>query len=68
MNKLTALSKLAGAYHYLYTRDSADSEIPARVELDVRFGQIRRSLSIEDLKPQPKHIAEGYNGRMPTHF
>jgi hypothetical protein len=52
MNKLSALSKLASAYHTL----GVDSlyNVQAKIILSENFGYIRRSLRIEDLKPQPK--------------
>ena len=64
MNKLTALSKLAGAYHYLLQSNPYDSSID---ELASKFHYVRRSLSIEDLKPAPKDT-EGFNPKMPVHF
>ena len=71
MNKLTALSKLAGAYHYLFPPDVTVYAEPADIEaidtLAQRFHYIRRSLTLADLKPAPKS-EEGYNGRMPTFF
>ena len=66
MNKLNALSKLAGAYHDLDLSDKAVDE-EAFTILASKFGYTRRSLRIEDLKPAPKN-EEGYNGRMPVHF
>jgi hypothetical protein len=71
MNKLTALSKLANAYHYL--NDSMERmadyghDIEAQHTLFDKFGYIRRSLSIDDLKPQPKS-AEGLNPAGPKFF
>ena len=63
MNKLSALSKLANAFHYLHTQNVHEGlEILAN-----KFGYIRRSLRIEDLKPA-KADAEGLNGKMPTFF
>ena len=66
MNKLTALSKLAGAYHYLDLSDKAIDE-EAFTILASKFGYTRRSLSIEDLKPLPKDT-EGLNPKGPVHF
>ena len=66
MNKLNALSKLAGAYHYLDLSDKAIDE-EAFTILASKFGYTRRSLRIEDLKPTPKN-QEGYNGRMSVFF
>lgn len=62
MNKLTALSKLANAYHYVKAEDILGSFMI--VDL---FHEIREGLSIHDLEPDHAD-AEGYNGRMPTHF
>jgi hypothetical protein len=64
MNKLTALSMLANAYHYLFPT-SAEQE--ALDILSDKFGHVRRSMTLSDLIPSPK-CAEGFNGRMPTHF
>ena len=64
MTKLIALSKLANAYHYI-GEGNGDGETAALIE-DL-FGRIRRSLRIEDLKPQPK-CTEGFNPKGPTHF
>jgi hypothetical protein len=64
MNKLTALSKLASAYHSV----PEESGYPtAKDLLDDRFGYIRSSLRIEDLKPLPK-CAEGLNPVGPKFF
>ena len=65
MNKLTALSKLASAYHALGF-DSL-SNMQAKVILSDSFGYIRRSLRIEDLAPQPKST-EGLNPAGPKFF
>ena len=65
MDKLTALSKLASAYNYLinYAPDLRDNN--ALWIIHGAFGHVRRSLYIEDLKPQPK-CTEGLNGRGTT--
>ena len=63
MNKLTAPSKLANAYHHLEQSDALDNR-DATEEIKAVFGYIRRSLRIEDLKPVP----EGLNGKGPTFF
>ena len=73
MNKLTALSKLASAYHDQYAQISQhiSSTIAAKDALEIlefRFQYIRRSLRIEDLKPQPKQTAEGLNPAGPKFF
>lgn len=67
MDKLTALSKLASAYHYLvnYAPVSSIGDSNALWEIQSAFGYVRRSLYIEDLKPQPK-CTEGLNGRGTT--
>lgn len=63
MNKLTALKILADAYwHQSGTAGSQSTAI-----LEDKFGHVRRSITLEDLKPEPK-CEEGFNGRMPTHF
>ena len=71
MNKLTALSKLASAWLYLVKFGSETdglTDLPdALVILDDNFGYIRRSLRIEDLKPQPKST-EGLNPAGPKFF
>ena len=60
MNKLTALSKLASAYHYLKGQHRHEGmNILAH-----KFGYLRRSLRIEEL--MTVKCVEGYNGRMPT--
>lgn len=65
MNKLTALSKLASAYHHLVGVTVGEAQV-ADIMYD-KFHYIRRSLTIEDLKPQPKST-EGLNPKGPTHF
>ena len=70
MNKLSALSKLANAYHHFVTGETQEigsGDIQAATILAEKFGYVRRSLTIEDLKPQPKCI-EGFNPKGPTHF
>ena len=59
MNKLTALSKLANAFHYLKDQDRHEG----MNVLAHKFGYLRRSLRIEDL--MPVKCVEGYNGRCP---
>ena len=66
MNKLTALSKLAGAYHSLLFDSLPNAQ--AKIILDDTFGYVRRSLRIEDLKPEPKQPAEGLNPAGPKFF
>lgn len=70
MNKLSALSKLASAYHHLKALPEDQwltSDFDAMVMLVTKFGYIRRSLRVEDLKPQPR-CTEGYSPRGPQHF
>ena len=70
MNKLTALSKLANAYHHLMGLPKEKwftSDYAAADTLADKFGYIRRSMSIEDLKPQPK-CTEGLNPAGPKFF
>jgi len=64
MNKLTALSKLAGAYHHLNSVDPLDQALDT---LYYNFNYIRRSLNLDDLKPLPKDT-EGFNPKGPVHF
>ena len=63
LTKLTELSKLASAYYYLIPEASNET----LVLISDKFGYVRRSLSIEDLEPQPA-CTEGLNGKGPTHF
>jgi hypothetical protein len=68
MNKLTGLSKLSNAYWELRKSVPISEDVcEAMMVLEDMFGRIRRSLRIEDLKPQPRDV-EGLNGRMPVHF
>ena len=64
LSKLTALSKLANAYHYI--EKERGFEYATLLELEHVFNWVRRSLRIEDLKPVKD--TEGLNGRMPTQF
>jgi hypothetical protein len=72
MNKLTALSKLANAYHTLQssaprsTHGSGPGDSEALAVLRNAFGYVRRSLTISDLRPRTN--AEGFNGKMPSYF
>jgi hypothetical protein len=69
MTKIDALRILSNAYWYLHI----DRPVPVQFENDAqvliedRFGYVRRSMSIKDLRPVPV-VHEGYNGRMSTHF
>lgn len=65
MNKLTALSKLASAYHYIAERSPNGETVAIIAE---KFGYIRRSLRLEDLMPQPRQTAEGLNPAGPKFF
>ena len=65
MNKLTALSKLANAFHNL--NDTGRSGSDAQKTIEEMFGYIRRSLRIEDLAPQPKST-EGLNPSGPKYL
>ena len=58
ISKIDALRILGHAYWYT-------SDIDAKVELEWRWNQTRRALSLEDLKPEPK-CAEGFNGKGPA--
>ena len=64
MNKLTALSRLSSAYWYI--RDTYGNGETSNV-LEDKFGYIRRSLNLEDLKPAPKD-AEGLNPAGPKYL
>jgi hypothetical protein len=62
MTKLTALSKLANAYHYLFPTEAPQESLNV---LSDKFHHIRRSLILDDLRPVPK-CTEGFNGRGST--
>jgi hypothetical protein len=66
MNKLTALSKLSSAYHYLFLFPTG-AEQDALDILSDKFHYIRRSLTMLDLAPQSKST-EGMNPKGPTFF
>jgi hypothetical protein len=74
MNKLTALSKLANAYNTLKADRTAGgkeltlADADALFALDYNFGNIRRSLRIEDLKPATKEPVEVLNPPGPRFF
>ena len=64
MNKFEAMKTLANAYWYvrdIYGKDEAAAH------LEDKFGYVRRSLTLEDLRPVPVKD-EGLNGRMPVYF
>jgi hypothetical protein len=63
MNKLTALSKLANAYWH----QGGPAGSSATSMLEEKFGYIRRSMTLEDLKPQPKST-EGLNPAGPKYL
>jgi hypothetical protein len=66
-DKLTALSTLAHAFHYVVETYPAGSGGRGAMHiLADKFGYIRRSLRIEDLKPVKCN--EGWNGKGPTHL
>lgn len=68
LTKLDALRTLANAYWYaFYTDKYALGAYSAADIIGASFGYVRRSMTLEDLKPAPV-VNEGYNGRMPTHF
>ena len=64
MNKLTALSKLANAFYYLYPTGAPQNALDI---LSDKFHYIRRSLTMLDLAPQSKST-EGMNPKGPTFF
>lgn len=64
MNKLTALHKLASAYHYLYPTDAGQDALNL---LSDKFHRVRRSMLLVDLAPAPK-CTEGFNPKGPTHL
>jgi hypothetical protein len=79
LTKLDALRILASAYHYLRA-DLRYSDLDACILRD-KFGYVRRSMTLEDLKPTHNVyfdadlveravvnavVDEGYNGRGPT--
>ena len=64
-DKLTALSTLAHAFHYVVDTYPAGSGGRGAMHiLDDKFGYIRRSLQIQELKPVK--CTEGINGKGPT--
>ena len=66
--RLDALRILANAYHYLLGLPESKwlvTDLNATEILRDKFHHVRRSLTLMDLKPQPKS-AEGWNGRGPT--
>ena len=68
LTKLDALGKLANAYHYLLGLSEGNwlvTDFNAIEILQDKFHHVRRSITLRDLKPQPKS-AEGWNGRGPT--
>lgn len=70
MNKLTALKQLSNAYQYLMDLSKQKwlvTDFEATTILEDKFNQVRRSLRLGDLKPQPK-CTEGYNPKGPTFF
>jgi hypothetical protein len=64
MNKLTALSKLANAYYYLFTTDAPQEALNL---LSDKFHYTRRNLMLLDLAPKPK-CAEGFNPAGPKYL
>lgn len=62
MNRLEALKTLARAYWHIRTTQQTAGDIEAALVLEDKFGYIRRSLTLTDIKP----CMEGFNGRMPT--
>jgi hypothetical protein len=64
MNKLTALSKLSSAYHYLFPTGAGQDALNM---LSDKFHYVRRSMTLLDLAPQPKD-AEGLNPAGPKYL
>ena len=69
LTKLDALRILGNAYWHLspnqdWTLNPMDI-FPGCSILYTKFHHVRRSMTLMDLKPQPKS-AEGWNGRGPT--
>jgi hypothetical protein len=64
MNKLTALSKLASAFHHLYVSDAPQNALDV---LSDKFHYLRRSLTIMELAPQSKST-EGMNPSGPKYL
>jgi len=65
ITKLDALGKLANAYHYLLGLPESKwlvTDFNATEILQDKFHHVRRSMTLMDLKPQPKS-AEGWNGQ-----
>ena len=74
MDKLTALKTLANAYWYLMEkgltiplRATFTTDLTAAHIISAKFGYVRRSLSLLDIRRNPKST-EGMNGKMPTFF
>ena len=66
--RLDALRILGNAYHYLLGLPESKwlvTDFNATEILQDKFHHVRRSMTLMDLKPQPKS-AEGWNGRGPT--
>ena len=63
ITKLDALRILGNAYWHL--SPNQDWPLNPMDILHTEFHHVRRSLTLMDLKPQPKS-AEGWNGRGPT--
>jgi hypothetical protein len=56
MNKLTALSKMANAWYYLFPTDAGQDALDL---LSAKFHHVRRSMTLMDLAP--KKETEGLN-------
>ena len=64
MTRVDALKILARAYWHIRTTQQTNADIEAALLLEEKFGYIRRSLTLADLKP----CLEGFNGKGPTHL
>ena len=70
LTKLDALGKLANAYHYLLGLSESNwlvTDFNAIEILQDKFHHVRRSITLRDLKPQPKS-AEGWNPAGPRYL
>ena len=65
MNKLSALSKLSSAYHYLFPTGAPQEALNI---LSDKFHYTRRSLTLLDLAPKTPEPAEGLNPTGPKFF
>ena len=69
LTKLDALRILSNAYWHLNAYWYPEAKFDSQFILVDKFGYVRRSMTLEDLKPQEHYVTnEGYNGKMPQYF